>query len=39
VIDAMWADWLKRYLCERPWAKDQVRLDTLREGLRRIGAA
>jgi hypothetical protein len=37
LIDAMWSDRLKRYLLEKPWPKDQLRLDALREGLRRLG--
>jgi hypothetical protein len=37
VLDQLWAGWVKRYVLERPWPKAELRLDALREGLRRLG--
>jgi hypothetical protein len=36
VLDQIWADWLKRYVLGKPWPQDGLRLDALREGLRRL---
>ena len=36
VLDQLWADWLKRYVLGKSWPKDELRLEALREGLRRL---